>query len=203
MVWVTFRQGRPARNATRGLATTLDGTVAATRPKNGLAIKAATAPLLSLPALPLPLPASPLVAPFPVPAPALPPGAPVPEVLELPPSHCPLRFPPMRPPRHQHLQRWHCRRRHGHQKRRRWLRRSHPHGRLSYHYRDRRCRLHPRLLPHHRLHRHSRLWQRPNQGRRFWRLAATPKSTAGRQPRSLMSESGPCRFSGVRRARSL
>src|SRR5258705_2863706 len=68
IVCVTFRQGRPATNATRGLATTVDGTVLATRPKAGLAMKAAIAPLASLPALPLPLPAPP----FPAPEPALP-----------------------------------------------------------------------------------------------------------------------------------
>src|SRR6266851_302546 len=82
IVCVTFRQGRPARNATRGLATTVDGTVAATRPKTGLAMKAAIAPLLSLPALPLPPPP----APFPPPAPALPPApAPAPPAPPAPP----------------------------------------------------------------------------------------------------------------------
>src|SRR5437667_448893 len=89
MVCVTFRQGRPARNTTRGLAIIVDGTVAATRPKSGLAMKAATAPLLSLPALPLPPPP----APFPPPAPALPPApAPAPALPAPPP------VPPPAPP---------------------------------------------------------------------------------------------------------
>src|SRR6266436_2810108 len=93
IVCVTFRQGRPARKATRGLATTVDGTVAATRPKTGLALKAAIAPLLSLPALPLPAPplppapdplapappeAAPLAPPAPPPVPPAPPAPPPP-----------------------------------------------------------------------------------------------------------------------------